>query len=101
MKSLLGIDMFHLFAMIFFVIVLHILVYHPYGFGKLMEGFQQPISPAEYETAHGSAPAGVNASPGKIQEQQNSSAQHVNRVYQHGNPQNTHAEYKVQPDAAW
>lgn len=96
MKSLLGIDMFHLFAMIFFVIVLHILVYHPYGFGNLMEGFQ-PAVHSPYENAHGSAPPGVNASPGKVQEQLNSSNPHVNPANKHGNPQNTYVEYKVQP----
>jgi hypothetical protein len=102
MKSLLGIDMFHLFAMIFFVFVLHILIYHPYGFGNLMEGFQQMgMASSHYENAHGSAPAGVHASPGEIQARQNSDSPHVNTANQHGNPQNTFPEYKVQPNAGW
>jgi len=101
MKSLLGIDMFHLFAMIFFVVVLHILVYHPYGFGNLMEGFQPNAAAISLENAHGSAPAGLHESPGQVQERLNSSTPHVNPANKHGNPQNTYPEYKNQPNAAW
>lgn len=100
MKSLLGIEPLYLFAIIFFVLVLHILVYHPYGFGNLMEGFK-PSTASHYENAHGSAPAGVNASPGRIQAEQNEDAPHVSPANKKGNPQNTHPEYKVQPNAEW
>ena len=47
--------------------------------------------------AHGSAPAGVNASPGAPQYNQNSASPPVNPMYKKGNPQNTDAAFKLQP----
>jgi hypothetical protein len=48
------------------------------------------------ENSHGSAPAGVNAAPGKAQYDQNAKAPHVSTVNQ-TNPQDTHPELKKQP----
>ena len=47
--------------------------------------------------AHGCAPAGVNASPGQPQYEQNANSPHVNPAYKIGNPQNVFAEYLKQP----
>jgi len=47
--------------------------------------------------AHGCAPAGVNASPGQPQYEQNANSPHVNPAYKNGNPQNVFAEYLKQP----
>jgi hypothetical protein len=47
--------------------------------------------------AHGVAPAGVNASPGQPQYEQNANSPHVNPAYKNGNPQNVFAEYLKQP----
>jgi hypothetical protein len=50
--------------------------------------------------AHGSAPAGVNASPGAPQYAQNSASPPVNPMYKNGNPQNTDAAFKLQPKSS-
>jgi len=47
--------------------------------------------------AHGSAPPGVNASPGAPQYAQNSASPPVNPMYKKGNPQNINPEFKLQP----
>ena len=47
--------------------------------------------------AHGSEPAGFNASPGATQQQQNENSPHVNPMYRKGNPQNVFPDYKLQP----
>jgi hypothetical protein len=47
--------------------------------------------------AHGCAPAGVNASPGQPQYEQNANSPHVNPAYKNGNPQNVFSEYLKQP----
>jgi len=64
-----------------------------------MEGFT-PYGPyqigREYQNGLGSAPAGVNALPGKLQYEQNAGAPSVDRV-KPGNSQNTYPEYKQQP----
>jgi len=52
---------------------------------------------AHYEEAHGSAPAGVNASPGAVQYEQNAASPPVNPAYKRGNPQNVNPEFKTQP----
>jgi len=57
---------------------------------------QEPTQ-VHYEDAHGSAPAGVNASPGNIQYEQNAATPPVNPAYKHGNPQNVNPEFKIQP----
>jgi len=54
------------------------------------------VLPRPWRYSHGSAPAGVNALPGKDQHDQNAHAPHVNRVNQI-NPQGTHPELKKQP----
>jgi hypothetical protein len=54
--------------------------------------------PIDLENAHGSAPAGVNASPGLPQYVQDSKQPHVNPMYKAGNPQNVFSEYKKQPN---
>ena len=80
------------------VLTIAILFYRPYGFG-LLEGFNDwnLASSTQLENAHGSAPAGVNASPGKPQYEQDSNNPHVNVMYKTGNPQNVDPEYKKQP----
>ena len=47
--------------------------------------------------AHGSEPAGFNASPGATQQEQNENSPHVNQMYRKGNPQNVFPKYKLQP----
>jgi hypothetical protein len=47
--------------------------------------------------AHGSEPAGFNALPGAVQEEQNENSPHVNPMYRKGNPQNVFPDYKLQP----
>lgn len=70
----------------------------PYSLPSL-EGFEVGQgSPLLYEDAHGSAPAGVNASPGYPQYKQNADSPHVNPAYRRGNPQNTMPGYKNQPN---
>ena len=63
------------------------------------EGFNNwnLASSTQLENAHGSAPAGVNASPGRPQYEQDSMNPHVNPMYKGGNPQNVNPEYKKQP----
>jgi hypothetical protein len=66
------------------------------------EGFDEKggwdlASSTNYENAHGSAPAGVNALPGDEQYRQNSAALHVDHANKTGNPQNTFPELKKQP----
>ena len=80
------------------VLTIVILFYRPYGFGML-EGFNNwnLASSTQLENAHGSAPAGVNASPGRPQYEQDSMNPHVNPMYKGGNPQNVNPEYKKQP----
>jgi hypothetical protein len=80
------------------VLTIAILFYRPYGFG-LLEGFNDwnLSSSTQLENAHGSAPAGVNASPGRPQYEQDSNNPHVNVMYKAGNPQNLDAKYKRQP----
>ena len=76
---------------------IYIIVYHPFGFG-FMEGFNSELaSGTNMENAHGSAPAGVNASPGSVQHDLNEGNQHVDHVNQDGNPQNTNPDLKKQP----
>jgi len=81
-----------------FGIVIYVVLYHPYG---IMEGFSQDgwnlSSSTMLENAHGSAPAGVNASPGEPQYVQDSASPPVNPANKKGNPQNTNPEYKKQP----
>jgi hypothetical protein len=80
------------------VLTIAILFYRPYGFG-LMEGFNDwnLASSTRLENAHGSAPAGVNASPGRPQYEQDVNNPHVNVMYKAGNPQNVDPQYKRQP----
>jgi hypothetical protein len=95
---LLEIDMIHVIALILFVIVVYLIMTRPYGFGML-EGFNDGwnlSSSTSLENSHGSAPAGVNALPGKVQHDQNAHAPHVNRVNQN-HPQDTNPELKKQP----
>jgi|UniRef100_A0A6C0DDZ4 hypothetical protein len=95
---LLEIDMIHVIALVLFVVVVYLIMTRPYGFGML-EGFNDGwnlSSSTSLENSHGSAPAGVNALPGKDQHDQNAHAPHVNRVNQI-NPQGTHPELKKQP----
>jgi len=95
---LLEIDMIHVIALVLFVVVVYLIMTRPYGFGML-EGFNDGwnlSSSTSLENSHGSAPAGVNALPGKPQYDQNSNAPHVNPVNQ-TNPQDTNPELKKQP----
>ena len=66
-----------------------------------IDGFVDQIlhPPMTYPSAdaHGCAPAGVNASPGQPQYEQNANSPHVNPAYKNGNPQNVFAEYLKQP----
>ena len=70
-------------------------------FSNATEGFS-PYGPYiinAFKGGLGSAPPGVNALPGKSQEDQNTHAEHVNAV-QSGNPQSMRAafnSFKVQP----
>ena len=90
-------------ALIIVVIACIIYQYYPLLFAK-SEGFQNgEVSMAggaiPSGDAHGSAPAGVNALPGALQQQQNSNSPPVNPANKNGNPQNTNIEYKRQPKA--
>ena len=82
------------------IILLIVLVCILY-FSNVAEGFS-PYGPYiinAFKGGLGSAPAGVNALPGKRQEEQNAHAQHVASV-QPGNPQSARAafnSFKVQP----
>jgi len=80
------------------VLLIAVLYYRPFGFGML-EGFNNEItgSSIQLENAHGSAPAGVNMSPGRPQYEQDSNNPHVNPMYKTGNPQNVDPNYKKQP----
>jgi hypothetical protein len=66
-----------------------------------IDGFVDQVlrPPMTYPSAmaHGVAPAGVNASPGQPQYEQNANSPHVNPAYKNGNPQNVFAEYLKQP----
>ena len=66
-----------------------------------IDGFVDQIlrPPMTYPSAmaHGVAPAGVNASPGQPQYEQNANSPHVNPAYKNGNPQNVFAENLKQP----
>jgi len=64
---------------------------------SVAEWMLQDPTQAHYEASHGSAPAGVNASPGAIQYQQNTASPPVNPAYKRGNPQNLNPEFKTQP----
>ena len=88
-------------ALIIVVIGCIVYQYYPLLF-VTSEGFQNgEVSTASgaipSADAHGSAPAGVNALPGAIQQQQNSNSPPVNPANKDGNPQNTNIEYKRQP----
>jgi len=99
---LLEIDTIHIIALVLFVIVVYLIMTRPYGFGML-EGFNDGwnlSSSTSLEQAHGSAPAGVNALPGKPQHDQNAHAPHVNPMNQL-NPQDTNPELKKQPDFSY
>jgi hypothetical protein len=63
------------------------------------EGFNIIHPPNTYPSAdaHGCAPAGVNASPGAPQYEQNSASPPVNPANKLGNKQNVFPEYKKQP----
>jgi hypothetical protein len=50
-----------------------------------------------YMNSHGSKPAGLMDILGRVQQQQNMNAAHVNPANKNGNPQNTMDEYKKQP----
>lgn len=82
------------------IILLIVLVCILY-FSNVAEGFS-PYGPYiinAFKGGLGSAPAGVNALPGKGQEEQNAYAPHVAAV-QPGNPQSARAafnSFKVQP----
>lgn len=95
---LLEIDMIHVLALVLFIAVIYLIMTRPYGFGML-EGFNEGWdlkSSTSLENSHGSAPAGVNALPGKQQYDQNAHAPHVNPANQI-NPQDTNPELKKQP----
>lgn len=66
-----------------------------------VDGFVDQVlrPPMTYPSAeaHGCAPAGVNASPGQPQYEQNANSPHVNPAYKNGNPQNVFAQYLKQP----
>ena len=82
------------------VVLLAVFLYRPYG---MLEGFNgwSLASSTHLENAHGSAPAGVNASPGRPQYEQDSNNPHVNPMYKTGNPQNIQDAYKKQPGFAY
>ena len=95
---LLEIDTIHVIALVLSVVVIYLIMTRPYGFGML-EGFNDGWnlnSSNSLENSHGSAPAGVNAAPGKAQYDQNAKAPHVNPM-SHANPQDTNPELKKQP----
>jgi hypothetical protein len=95
---LLEIDMIHVIALVLFAVVIYLIMTRPYGFG-ILEGFNDGwnlSSSTALENSHGSAPAGVNAAPGRAQHDQNAKAPHVNTVNQ-TNPQDTYPELKKQP----
>ena len=93
---LLEIDTIHVIALVLSVVVIYLIMTRPYGFGML-EGFNDGWNlNSSLENSHGSAPAGVNASPGKAQHNQNAKAPHVSTVNQ-TNPQSTNPELKKQP----
>jgi len=92
--------------LIIVVIGLLIFYYKPSLFDVSFEGFKNKVdawwtlqksSCPHFMDAHGSAPPGVGASPGKIQYEQNATSPSVNRMYANGNPQNTYPEFKMQP----
>lgn len=96
-----ALDSTHLILMgllVLAAIAAYVMVYHPFGFGSL-EGFEGELATGtHYEDAHGSAPAGVNASPGLPQYQQNAGDSHVDPANKTGNPQDTNEDLKKQPD---
>jgi uncharacterized protein YxeA len=51
-----------------------------------------------YENSHGSKPPGLTDILGRVQQQQNANALHVSAANKDGNPQNTMAEFKRQPN---
>ena len=83
------------------IILLIVLVCVIFYFSNVAEGFSAygPYIINAFKGGLGSAPAGVNALPGVIQEEQNAHALHVAAV-QPGNPQSARAafnSFKVQP----
>jgi hypothetical protein len=97
-------EMMFLFALLLVGAALYIMIQYPYGFGT-MEGFNGTSGPyaqyasetGGYENSHGSAPAGVHATPGKEQQEQNSASPPVNPANKQGNPQDTTDDLKKQP----
>lgn len=92
---------------VLFIVVILLILYGVYryrfrqpvaanAFQVFAEAFVNPME-IRYEDAHGSAPAGVNASPGLTQYKQNAGAPYVNQVFEQGNPQNINPEFKKQP----
>jgi len=96
----------HGFAFVFFILIAAcILHYSKEGFTSIMDDGSVPPTPLDgwdlsshtaMENAHGSAPAGVHASPGSVQRVQNKDAPHVS-VIKGGNPQNVWPDLKMQP----
>jgi hypothetical protein len=95
----------HGFALVFFVALIVLALYPRLeGFTVLDDGSNAPTpqdgwdlsSHTQMENSHGSAPAGVHASPGPAQHDQNENAPHVSPV-KGGNPQNVWPELKRQP----
>jgi len=93
-RSLLEISAKHVMILALFGIMIYVVMYQREGF--LANGWNLSSS-TMLENAHGSAPAGVNASPGMPQYVQDSASPPVNPANKKGNPQNTNPEYKKQP----
>jgi hypothetical protein len=82
------------------IIILLIVVLGYFLFMRYSEGFT-PYGPYQignnqYQHGLGDAPAGVNATGGAEQQEENAHAASVDPV-QPGNPQNVWADYKMQP----
>jgi hypothetical protein len=91
MKNLLRYNKPILCVVIFLIIIYIIRTKNIENFiDKIMRGI--PLA-----NAHGAEPPGFTASPGRIEQEQNMNATHVNPMYKEGNPQNINPEYKRQP----
>jgi len=98
-QCLLDINIKQVLLLVLFGIIVYVITNHMYMFSEGFSGQDgwNLASSTNYENAHGSAPAGVNAMPGEMQYQQNSASPPVNRANKTGNPQNTLPELKKQP----
>ena len=94
---------------IFLILVVLVILYIAYCLMKKtrinMDGFKNESWKQDsmdsyvsmYMNSHGSKSAGLMDILGRVQQQQNMNAAHVNPANKNGNPQNTMDEYKKHP----